>query len=253
MLIPVAGDDDAERIGRRTSIALGEPYDNVEQRIDMGASIGVALAPLHGRELTPLMRAADIAMYHAKASGRSQVCMYRPELAEAVEARAQTERMLRHALSRREFSLVYQPEICARTGAIVAGEALLRWNHPDGRVRTPDSFIAAAEDSRIIVDIGEWVIDEVVDALVRWQGLGMTQRLAFNISPRQIERPTFFRKLAAALERSGAPAWLLELEFTETLAMKCGKSVIAELAALRAQGASIAIDDFGSGYSNSPV
>lgn len=250
ILLPVADQDEAERIARRTSIALSDSYDNAEQRIEMGASIGIALAPEHGEDLTTLMKAADIAMYHAKASGRSQVCLYRPALAEAFEARAQTDRMLRRGLADGEFEMFYQPEICARTGAIVAGEALLRWNHPDGRMRTPESFIAAAEESRVIVDIGEWVIEDVAATLARWRDLGMTQRLAFNISPRQLERPTFFRKLHAAMERNGAPPWLLELEFTETLAMKCGKTVIAELATLRELGATIAIDDFGSGYSN---
>lgn len=251
MIFPhVATAEEAERIARTASLALSEPFHEGDQRIEMSASVGIALAPDHGDHLTSLMKAADIAMYHAKSEGRSQVCLYRATFAAAFELRAQTEKALRQALIRGEFELAFQPEICARTGEVVAGEALLRWNHPDGQVRLPGTFIAAAEESSLIVDIGDWAIDAVTDALGRWAAAGMTQRLAVNVSPRQLERPTFFRKLRTALDRSGTPPWLLELEFTETMAMRCSRATVAELSALRKQGISIAIDDFGTGYSN---
>ena len=251
MLFPDVKDSrEAERIARRALVALNAPFENSGQVIDMGASIGVALCPRHGSELTGLMKAADIAMYHAKASGRSQYCLYHPRLAAAFEKKAQTEKALRDALANDEFELAFQPQLCARTGAVLAGEALIRWNHPSGEVRLAESFIGVAEESSLIVDIGDWVIESVAAALRRWHDAGMTQRLAFNISARHFNRPDFFKRLRAAVTQSGAPAWLLELEFTEGVAMKCSPSTIAELVALRAEGVAIALDDFGTGLSN---
>lgn len=251
LLLPaVAESDDARRVAERALAALSEPFVSGGQSINMGASIGVSLCPAHSCELTSLMRAADIAMYHAKESGRARVCVYAPELAVASEEKARTERALRDALKRDEFELAFQPQLCVRTGKVVAGEALIRWNLSDGSVRLPDSFIGVAEQSSLILDIGEWVIEAAGEALGRWHKAGLAQRMAFNVSPRQLERRDFFERLRAALDRSGAPGSLLELEFTETTVMRSGDSAIAELAALRARGVSIAIDDFGAGYSN---
>jgi diguanylate cyclase (GGDEF)-like protein len=251
LILPnVADADEAERIAKRAVLALNDPFETAGQSIDLGASIGVALCPEHGGDLTALMKAADTAMYNAKANGRSRTCLYHAGMAAAVERKAQTEKALREAFAKSEFELAFQPQVCARTGAIIAGEALLRWNHPDEGVRLPETFIGIAEESNLIVDIGGWVVDSAAEALRRWGEAGMSQRLTFNVSPRQVERPDFFRRLREAMARTGTPPWQLELEFTETLAMKCGEGVIAELAALREQGVSIAIDDFGSGYSN---
>ena len=251
LLFPAVTDSaDAARIAERALGALSEPFHSGTHSVNIGASIGVALGPDHGADLTTLMKAADIAMYHAKRSGRSQICLYDDRLAAAFSHKGETERALRSALARDEFSLVYQPQLCARTGAVVGGEALLRWNHPLEGLKLPAEFIPIAEESTLIVAIGDWVIEEVVIALGRWREAGMSQRLAFNVSPRQLERPRFFLKLREAMRRSGSPPWLLELEFTETAAMRCSDRVLAELAALRADGVSIAIDDFGTGYSN---
>jgi diguanylate cyclase (GGDEF)-like protein len=251
MLFPDVRDSrEAERIARQVLMALNAPYENSGQSIDMGASIGVALCPRHGTELTGLMKAADIAMYHAKASGRSQYCLYHPRLAAAFEKKSQTERALRDALANEEFELAFQPQLCARSGVVLAGEALIRWNHPSGEVRPAESFISVAEESSLIVDIGDWVIESVAAALKRWHDAGMTQRLAFNISARHFSRPDFFKGLRAAIARSGAPARLLELEFTEAVAMGCSPATIAELVSLRADGVTIALDDFGTGLSN---
>jgi diguanylate cyclase (GGDEF)-like protein len=251
LLFPAVKDsDDAARIAKRALDALSEPFHSGPQSVNIGASIGVALGPRHGADLTILMKAADIAMYHAKRNGRSQICLYDDGHAAAFSHKGETERALREALVRDEFMLVYQPQLCARTGAVVGGEALLRWNHPAEGMKLPGEFIPIAEESTLIVAIGDWVIDEVVIALRRWRDAGMTQRLTFNVSRRQIEGPRFFVKLRDAMRRSGSPPWLLELEFTETAAMRCSDSVLAELAALRADGVSIAIDDFGTGYSN---
>jgi diguanylate cyclase (GGDEF)-like protein len=241
---------EAERIAQRVLAALCAPFEMGGQKIEMGASIGVALCPAHGTELTSLMKAADIAMYHAKASGRSRICLYNAELGAAFERRARLERELRDAVGRGEFDLVFHPQLCVKTGTIVAGEALVRWNHPLEGMKLPDSFISVAEESSLIAEIGDWVATAAAQTLARWQALGLPQRLTYNVSPRQLDRPDFFLRLRRALAKAGAPAAMLELEFTETLAMRCSDAVLAELAALRSEGVSITIDDFGSGYSN---
>ncbi len=251
LLFPaVNGAADAERIAASALAALAEPFQTAGNVVDIGASIGIALSPAHGADLTSLMKAADIAMYHAKASGRSQVCLYSDTLANAFAVKGETEAELRDALLEERFSLVYQPLVCARTGEVIAGEALLRWNHPVDGLRLPGSFIPIAEESTLIVAIGEWVVKAVVESLGRWRDAGMTQRLTFNVSPGQLERPGFFARLRKAMEQAGSPPWLLELEFTEATAMRCSDAVKIELAALRSAGVAVSIDDFGSGYSN---
>ncbi|HWH18573.1 MAG TPA: bifunctional diguanylate cyclase/phosphodiesterase [Allosphingosinicella sp.] len=251
LLFPaVASADDARRIAGAALSALSEPFHAGGQTVQIGASVGVALWPSHAADLASLMKAADVAMYHAKGNGRSQVCLYDETLAVAFARKAETERALREAVVGDEFSLVYQPQVCARSGVAVAGEALLRWRRPGAGLVMPAEFIPIAEESSLIVAIGEWVVDAVVEALGRWRDAGMTQRLTFNVSPGQFERPGFFARLREKMQRTGSPPWLLELEFTETMAMRCSDSVLAEFAALRADGVTLAIDDFGSGYSN---
>jgi len=242
--------DEAERIAHAALFALAEPFELSGNTVQIGASIGIALRPHHGFSLTALMRAADVAMYHAKQSGRGQVQFYSDALAEKMADKLLLEQQLRIALDEDQFSLVFQPQIAMASGAIVAAEALLRWNHPTQGLRLPGSFIACAEDCGLIVEIGDWVIDAVAETVARWDMLGVGQRLAINISPRQIERPDFFPRLRRAMAERGAPARLLELEITESLAMQCGDAVIEQIAAIRRDGATIAIDDFGTGYSN---
>lgn len=251
LLLPgIADAADAERVATKALEVLSEAFDTSGQTIHVGASIGIAVGPWHGDDLATLMKCADTAMYDAKARGRSRVSLYRSEMAALVEQKTLTERALREGLAREEFELAFQPQVCARTGKIVAGEALLRWNHPTEGIRLPGTFIGIAEESGLIVDLGDWVVEAAVAALQRWRAAGMTQRLSLNVSPRQLDRPDFFRRLRETLARTGSPPWMLELEFTETLAMNCAEPVIRELNALRADGVSVAIDDFGAGYSN---
>jgi len=240
---------DAERIGRGVLYALSEPFDLADQEISIGASIGIALRPEHGTTLHDLMRAADAAMYHAKAQGRGRTEHFTEALANEIADRARLESDLREAVDKDQFTLAFQPQVRAHDGAIVGAEALLRWRHPDG-VRLPAGFIQRAEETGLIVEIGEWVVTNVAETISRWGRLGIQQRLAVNISPRQLDHASFFRRLREAMLAAKAPAQLLELEITETLAMHCSEDVVEAIAALRADGATIAIDDFGTGYSN---
>ncbi len=241
---------DAERVARRVALAIGEPFEMHGHSIDIGASVGVALSPDHGTAIEGLMRAADIAMYRAKSSGGSQYCLFSAELAQERQTRIDIEAALGEAIERGEFVLAMQPQISLSTGALVGSEALLRWNHPRDGMRQPGTFIPIAEASGMISEIGEWVIAEVASMLAAWRQAGIVQRMAFNVSPRQVERADFFAKMRASIEAAGVPLNMVELEFTETAAMECSEHVLDEISQLRRDGATIAIDDFGTGYSN---
>jgi diguanylate cyclase (GGDEF)-like protein len=241
---------EATRIGRGVLYALTEAFDIAGAEIEIGASIGIAIRPDHGTTLHDLMRAADAAMYHAKATGRGRAEHFSEELAAELADRAQLEVDLRTAVDRDQFTLVYQPQVSLTDGRIVAAEALLRWQHPSEGVKLPGSFLPRAEETGLIVEIGEWVVGRVAATIRHWADLGVEQRLAINISQRQLDHAMFFRRLREAMLASAAPARLLELEITETLAMHCSEDVIEAIAALRADGATIAIDDYGTGHSS---
>src|SRR5260221_1739404 len=239
-----------ERVARRIVLAIAEPFELSSHSVDIGASIGIAVCPDHGASIEALMRAADIAMYRAKALGGGQYCLFDSELAADHQDKIETEKALSEAVLRDEFALAFQPQMSLVTGEIAGAEALLRWNHPRDGLRLPGTFIPVAERTGLVADIGEWVIGEVASILAQWCLDGFAGRLGFNISPRQVDRPDFFVKLRQAFADADVPLSLIELEFTESAAMEVSAQVLDEIAALRADGARITIDDFGTGYSN---
>ena len=239
-----------ERIARRIVLAISEPFELCSHSVDIGASIGIAVSPDHGVSIEALMRAADIAMYHAKEKGGGQHCLFDAELAAEHQQRIETEKALTDAVQRDEFVLVFQPQMSLVTGEVAGAEALLRWNHPRDGLRLPGTFIPIAERTGLIAEIGEWVVAEVATTIANWRRDGFAGRLAFNISPRQVERPDFFVKLRQNFADAGVPLSMIELEFTESAAMEVSAPVLEEIAGLRADGAHVAIDDFGTGYSN---
>ena len=196
------------------------------------------------------MRAADIAMYQAKSRGGGQHCLFNDDLAAEHHEKVETEKALTEAVQRGEFQLALQPQFSLVSGEIVGTEALLRWNHPRDGLRMPASFIPVAERTGLVAEIGEWVIGEVALMLGNWRREGFDRRVAFNVSPRQLDRSDFFARLRQSFAEHGVPLSMIELEFTESAAMEASDAVLEEIAALRADGASIAIDDFGTGYSN---
>ncbi|HET7317006.1 MAG TPA: EAL domain-containing protein [Sphingomicrobium sp.] len=239
-----------ERVARRIALAIAEPFELYGHSVDIGASIGVAVSPDHGTSIESLMRAADIAMYRAKERGGGQHCLFNDELAAEHHEKIETEKALTEAVQRGEFQLALQPQLSLVTGEVVGAEALLRWNHPREGLRMPGTFIPVAERTGLVADIGEWVIGEVALIVGGWHRDGFNHRLAFNVSPRQLDRADFFIRLRQAFAEHRVPLTMIELEFTESAAMEASDIVLSEIAALRDDGAQIAIDDFGTGYSN---
>ncbi len=248
----VEGEAQATRIARSLLAAICEPFDLAGHSVDIGASIGVALRPEAGLSLTTLMRAADVAMYHAKASGRGQFQFYSDVLAERLVDRDRLEGELRQAIEQDEFELWVQPQMALADGRVAVGEVLLRWNHPVDGLRMPGQFMAAAEESGLIFDVGNWSIDAVMRMAADWTKRGIDQRLSVNLSPRQINRADFFPRVREAMGRHGIAPRMIEFEIAESLAMTCSEAVAREIAALRREGALVAIDDFGAGISNLP-
>jgi diguanylate cyclase (GGDEF)-like protein len=246
----VASLAEVERIARRVVLAISEPFELCSHSIDIGASIGAAVSPNHGRTVEALMRSADIAMYRAKECGGGRHCLFDTALAEEHQDRVEIEQSLTDAVQRNHFTLAFQPQMSLVTGEIVGAEALLRWNHPRDGVRLPSTFITIAERTGIISDIGDWVTAEVASILGQWRRQGMEMRLSFNVSPRQVDRPEFFTRLRNLFADAEVPLSMVELEFTETAAMEASDEVLAEISALRADGATITMDDFGTGFSN---
>jgi len=246
----IPGVDEIGRVARRVVAAVAEPFELSAHSVDIGASIGVALSPDHGASIEALMRAADIAMYRAKERGGGQHWVFNDELAAEHQARVDTEKALTAAVQRGEFVLAFQPQMSLGSGELVGTEALLRWEHPHEGLRGPDTFIPVAERTGLIAEIGDWVLGEIAAILGTWTQRGVQRRLAFNVSPRQLDRHDFFVRLRQAFADAQVPLSLVELEFTESAAMEVSDSVLAEIGALRADGATIAIDDFGTGYSN---
>jgi diguanylate cyclase (GGDEF)-like protein len=246
----VSAVEDVERVARRVASAIAEPFELAGHSVDIGASIGVSLMPEHGTSVESLMRAADIAMYRAKALGGGRHHLFDETLAAEHHDKVRTERALTEAIHRGEFLMVFQPQLSLVTGEMPCAEALLRWDHPTDGIRLPHSFIPVAERTGLIADIGDWVVAEVASVMGSWQREGISRRIAFNVSPRQLERTDFFPRLRQAFTDQQVPLSLVELEFTETAAMEASEAAMVEIAALRDDGATICIDDFGTGYSN---
>ena len=244
------GHSAAARIARAIQFALGERFDLGSQHVDLGASIGIACYPDHGETLTALLRAADVAMYHAKHEGRGRAEMYSAELALEASDRADLERDLMLALQRDEFILEFQAQIDIGSGSAVAAEALVRWAHPERDILMPGAFVTVAEESGVIVALGDWVMDRVCETAARWAAAGISQRIAINISTRELGQADFFLRLRHAIATHQTPTTMLELEISESLAMEMEPRVLDQLAALRRDGVRVAIDDFGTGYSN---
>jgi len=250
ILTDIRGADHVTRLVQRFSDCLRPVFQLKRHSLHITSSIGIALYPQDGQDMTTLMQHADAAMYQAKAQGRNSVRFYTLDLSAAASSRLLLENSLHHALDRHELMLHYQPQVDVATGSIIQVEALVRWQHPDMGMVSPHMFIPLAEENGLILAIGEWVLTQACRQLVTWHRQGHAHlRVAVNLSARQLQHPQLIPTVSRILQHSGLPAAFLELEITETAAMGDIKLSIAALKGLRQLGISISMDDFGTGYS----
>jgi diguanylate cyclase (GGDEF)-like protein/PAS domain S-box-containing protein len=229
----------------RAPIRLGD------QDFFIGASIGIARYPDDGATPVELVKNADAAMYVAKERGRNGYEFFHSELNAGSRQRLLLENGLRRALTAAEFELHYQPQFALDDGALIGAEALVRWKHPERGMVPPDEFIPVAEDSGLIVPIGQWILEQACMQWMSWHAQGMElPRLAINVSGVEFRRGHVPSSVKAVLARTGLPASLLELELTESFVMTHSAEMVAALDDLRALGVQLAIDDFGTGYSS---
>jgi diguanylate cyclase (GGDEF)-like protein len=231
-------------------IAFQEPLLVDDGELLMSISIGASYYPMHADNAESLLRAADAALFRAKALGRSQLNVYTPELHAAVATRFSTEQALRRAVERGEFELVFQPEVHVQTLEVGLFEALLRWRMPDGRLAAPGEFLAVAEESGLIIEISDWVLRTAIEAASSWHhGEWPQVRLAINASARQVLDSRFIGRVQGLLDQHRLPAQCIEIELTENV-LQTGRATVEAVRQLRECGIGIALDDFGTGYSS---
>jgi diguanylate cyclase (GGDEF)-like protein len=239
----------AERIAQRIVATLREPFDlGTGSPISITTSIGIATGDREAAK--DLLRDADIALYEAKGAGRNRYAEFRHEMHIAAHDRLALENDLRGAIARHELFLVYQPILNLDSGRIVAVETLLRWQHATRGLVPPSEFIALAEDSGLIVQIGAWVLETACEQAAQWAASGIPVPISVNVSARQLDDPGLLRTVDHALLRSGLDGSQLVLEITETALMRDPEDAADTLRALKTYGIMIAIDDFGTGYSS---
>lgn len=249
LLTEVNQPDDVIRVAQRILTVIAKPFAVEGSEVFIGCSIGIALFPYDGADMEVLLKNADTALYHAKDRGRNTYQLYSDWMNVAAVQRLALETQLRKALENRELSLHYQPQVALESGRITGVEALLRWSSPELGAISPLDFIPIAEETGLIIPIGEWVLRTACTQARAWQQEGLPElRMAVNLSPRQCVDPELPGRVAAILSETGLRADLLELEITENLLMK--EDVLDILKALKRLGVQLSIDDFGTGYSN---
>ena len=230
--------------------AFQAPIEVDGRHLMISISVGASMYPEHGSDAEALLRAADAALFRAKALGRSQLVVFSPALLEAASEKFTIEQGLRYALERDEFELVFQPEVDALTLKTRLVEALLRWRLPDGRCALPSEFLGIAEESGLIMEISDWVLRTSIEKAAHWHhGAWPEARVAINLSSRQLLDSHFVDRVTGLLREHQLPARCIEIELTENV-LQTGAATIEVLRHLRSHGVSIALDDFGIGYSS---
>jgi diguanylate cyclase (GGDEF)-like protein/PAS domain S-box-containing protein len=231
--------------------AVARPVQLEHGEVEVSCSIGVSLYPDDGSDAETLIKNADVAMYRAKELGRNNFQFFERQMNVRVTERIDLQKSLRRALEREEFSLHFQPQFGVTDGGVVGTEALARWSDPRHGPVPPDRFIPLAEDSGLIVPLGEWILRSACRQMRQWHDAGIPLRhIAVNLSSRELRSLDFARRVEAILAETGLPASFLEMELTESVLMQQGEAAVATLHALRQMGVTLTIDDFGTGYSS---
>ena len=250
-LAALRSSNDAALVANKVLESLSRPFAVDGHELHISASIGVGFYPSDGSDASALLRAANAAMYKAKQKGRGNYQFFTAALHEAARRRMVATNQLRQALAQDEFSVYYQPQVDMESGRIFSAEALLRWTPPGKAPRSCVEFIAIAEETGIIVPIGEWVLRQACAQLKRWRDGGHPEmRIAVNLSARQFAQANLTDFVAQVLDETGIPADALELEITESVTMQPSDDNIAVLHRLSNMGVQLSIDDFGTGYSS---
>ena len=241
---------DAAAVADKLLEVLREPFSAFDRTLQVEGSIGIDLLGAQPKSAEELVKYADIALYHAKALGKNSYQFFTPELQRRLQARLELERDLRGALHRRELTLDYQPRFELATGAVTSVEALVRWQHPEHGPVSPADFIPVAEATGLILPLGDQVLSMAVQQAKVWEAAGYPWRVAVNVSAKQLACPDFVDKVQAALTRHRLDPGRLELELTESAAVKDFDDTSAQLGNLRHLGVRVALDDFGTAYSS---
>ena len=242
--------DDVAKVAQKIVRAIAQPYQVDGRELFATASIGISMFPFDGGDVDSLIKNADRAMYQAKETGRNNFQFYTADMHASALERLALENDLRKALDRGEFVLFYQPLLDIATTAIIGSEALVRWRHPTLGLLPPDDFISLAEETGLIVPIGEWVVRTACAQTKAWINAGYPLRSTVNISARQFQQQDLLRVVEQALAESGLDPGLLELEITESVVMKDAEATIGILRGLKDAGVRLSVDDFGTGYSS---
>lgn len=242
---------EAAQVAERVLAAMQQPFELGSHQLSVSCSIGISLMPDDGRDIQNLLMNADLAMYHAKAHGRSTFRFYTREMNVEVAERLHLETRLRRAIEHGELYLVYQPQFNMSGERLLGCEALVRWRDPEHGLIMPSRFIPIAEDTGLVVPLGRWVLREACRQAAQWYESGLRPvRMAVNVSARQLTRPDFVDDVRDALQASGLPGYCLEVEVTESTLMEDADFAARQLAVIKAMGVRLSIDDFGTGYSS---
>lgn len=251
VLDPIAHENDAAMVAARIIKSFNEPFQLAHGQDSVGASIGISIYPRDGSDAEALLKHADIAMYYAKSAGKAHYRFYEPSFSEDLKARHDMKRALQRAIEHNQFVMFYQPRVDTVSGELRGLEALVRWLHPKRGMVPPLEFIALAEETGLILKLGELVLELVCAQIAEWRAQDLPLvPVSINVSPRQFNHGDIKNLFAASIARHRLDAALIDIEITESSMMGEEAEVAAELAALRKLGITLLVDDFGTGYSS---
>ncbi|MDH3664451.1 MAG: EAL domain-containing protein [Alphaproteobacteria bacterium] len=249
-MAPGASEQDIAILTRRLLDSIKQPLQVAGFEFVIGTSIGVAHFPRDGVSVEELMKAADLALYTAKSAGGHEAVVYHPEMSERLRRKRRLEQDLKQAIENDDLDLYIQPQIRLDDGRLIGGEALLRWRHPEFGMVSPEVFVPIAEETGLILPLGQWVLEQACHTAQRWSSELGDGLIAVNVSPAQFTHQDLVQEVEAVLKKTGLAPHHLELEITEGLLMRDQELAIQTLGVLNAMGVRLAIDDFGTGYSS---